>query len=280
MAARASSPSPRWSARRCSSWCGAWSPPPSCRSRWARWSPARCRARRLQRGRTHGRELETVTKLHAVLAWIVVTLTFALWFVLKAVDAPRAGSDPHPRAVPDPARPGRHRLRPVLRPAEALVGLPACSAPAWCGSASCGSCCRCANARRPRRNCRVLPRNRRSRARRLTPPRTPAGRSPPRSGPPPAARPPATRRPRRPRCPAPGPAPHGTGARRRRAVRRPACPAGEQELEGGQLQDLGEDGRRPGSRPHQRGTQVGVDVREDPWRGAPRAGGTGSRAGG
>ncbi len=32
---------------------------------------------------------ETVTKLHAVLAWIVVTLTFALWFVLKAVDAPK-----------------------------------------------------------------------------------------------------------------------------------------------------------------------------------------------
>ncbi|RFU82471.1 heme A synthase [Streptomyces triticagri] len=32
---------------------------------------------------------ETVTKAHAVLAWIVVTLTFALWFVLKAVDAPR-----------------------------------------------------------------------------------------------------------------------------------------------------------------------------------------------
>ncbi|MFF9039261.1 heme A synthase [Streptomyces sp. NPDC014892] len=31
---------------------------------------------------------EAVTKLHAVLAWIVVTLTFALWFVLKAVDAP------------------------------------------------------------------------------------------------------------------------------------------------------------------------------------------------
>ncbi|WP_338695319.1 COX15/CtaA family protein [Streptomyces sp. Q6] len=32
---------------------------------------------------------ETVTKLHAVLAWIVITLTFALWFVLKAVDAPK-----------------------------------------------------------------------------------------------------------------------------------------------------------------------------------------------
>ncbi|MFF2849259.1 heme A synthase [Streptomyces sp. NPDC058001] len=32
---------------------------------------------------------EDVTKVHAVLAWIVVTLTFALWFVLKAVDAPR-----------------------------------------------------------------------------------------------------------------------------------------------------------------------------------------------
>ncbi|WP_443049765.1 COX15/CtaA family protein [Streptomyces sp. NBC_00287] len=32
---------------------------------------------------------ESVSKLHAVLAWIVVTLTFALWFVLKAVDAPR-----------------------------------------------------------------------------------------------------------------------------------------------------------------------------------------------
>ncbi|GHH73841.1 cytochrome b561 [Streptomyces sulfonofaciens] len=31
---------------------------------------------------------ESVSKLHAVLAWIVVTLTFALWFVLKAVDAP------------------------------------------------------------------------------------------------------------------------------------------------------------------------------------------------
>ncbi|WP_461074206.1 COX15/CtaA family protein [Streptomyces deserti] len=33
---------------------------------------------------------ETVSKLHAVLAWIVVTLTFALWFVLKAVDAPKS----------------------------------------------------------------------------------------------------------------------------------------------------------------------------------------------
>lgn len=33
---------------------------------------------------------EDVSKLHAVLAWIVVTLTFALWFVLKAVDSPRA----------------------------------------------------------------------------------------------------------------------------------------------------------------------------------------------
>ncbi|WP_205571309.1 COX15/CtaA family protein [Streptomyces sp. YIM 130001] len=32
---------------------------------------------------------EMVSKAHAVLAWIVVTLTFALWFVLKAVDAPR-----------------------------------------------------------------------------------------------------------------------------------------------------------------------------------------------
>lgn len=32
---------------------------------------------------------ESVSKLHAVLAWIVVTLTFALWFVLKAVEAPR-----------------------------------------------------------------------------------------------------------------------------------------------------------------------------------------------
>ncbi|MFJ3230457.1 heme A synthase [Streptomyces sp. NPDC086787] len=32
---------------------------------------------------------ETVSKLHSVFAWIVVTLTFALWFVLKAVDAPK-----------------------------------------------------------------------------------------------------------------------------------------------------------------------------------------------
>ncbi|MFF3905463.1 heme A synthase [Streptomyces sp. NPDC001848] len=32
---------------------------------------------------------ETVAKVHAVLAWIVVTLTFALWFLLKAVDAPK-----------------------------------------------------------------------------------------------------------------------------------------------------------------------------------------------
>jgi cytochrome c oxidase assembly protein subunit 15 len=36
---------------------------------------------------------ETVSKAHAVLAWIVVTLTFALWFVLKAVDAPRGPLD-------------------------------------------------------------------------------------------------------------------------------------------------------------------------------------------
>ncbi|MFI1680046.1 heme A synthase [Streptomyces sp. NPDC020607] len=35
-----------------------------------------------------GVDWEAVSKLHAVLAWIVVTLTFALWFVLKAVDAP------------------------------------------------------------------------------------------------------------------------------------------------------------------------------------------------
>lgn len=32
---------------------------------------------------------ESVSKAHAVLAWIVVALTFALWFVLKAVDAPK-----------------------------------------------------------------------------------------------------------------------------------------------------------------------------------------------
>ncbi|WP_253191363.1 COX15/CtaA family protein [Streptomyces sp. M1013] len=32
---------------------------------------------------------EMISKVHAVLAWIVVTLTFALWFVLKAVDAPK-----------------------------------------------------------------------------------------------------------------------------------------------------------------------------------------------
>ncbi|MGW1891817.1 COX15/CtaA family protein [Streptomyces sp. NPDC002004] len=32
---------------------------------------------------------EAVAEVHAVLAWIVVTLAFALWFVLKAVDAPR-----------------------------------------------------------------------------------------------------------------------------------------------------------------------------------------------
>ncbi|MCI3901821.1 COX15/CtaA family protein [Streptomyces spectabilis] len=35
-----------------------------------------------------GLDWEGVSKLHAVLAWIVVTLAFALWFVLKAVDAP------------------------------------------------------------------------------------------------------------------------------------------------------------------------------------------------
>ncbi|MFD4573061.1 heme A synthase [Streptomyces sp. NPDC058417] len=32
---------------------------------------------------------EMVSKVHAVLAWIVVSLTFALWFVLKAVDSPK-----------------------------------------------------------------------------------------------------------------------------------------------------------------------------------------------
>ncbi len=31
---------------------------------------------------------ETVSRLHAALAWVVVALTLALWFVLKAVDAP------------------------------------------------------------------------------------------------------------------------------------------------------------------------------------------------
>ncbi|MFD4634413.1 heme A synthase [Streptomyces sp. NPDC058284] len=35
-----------------------------------------------------GFDWEAVSKLHAVLAWIVVTLAFALWFVLRAVDAP------------------------------------------------------------------------------------------------------------------------------------------------------------------------------------------------
>jgi cytochrome c oxidase assembly protein subunit 15 len=33
---------------------------------------------------------EDIGKLHAVLAWIAVTLTFALWFALKAIDAPGA----------------------------------------------------------------------------------------------------------------------------------------------------------------------------------------------
>ncbi|MFF3843742.1 heme A synthase [Streptomyces sp. NPDC002328] len=36
---------------------------------------------------------ETVSKVHAVLAWIVVSLTFALWFVLRAVDSPKAPLD-------------------------------------------------------------------------------------------------------------------------------------------------------------------------------------------
>ncbi|MFC9847693.1 heme A synthase [Streptomyces sp. NPDC060223] len=36
---------------------------------------------------------ENVTKVHSVLAWIVVTLSFALWFVLKAVDAPKGPLD-------------------------------------------------------------------------------------------------------------------------------------------------------------------------------------------
>ncbi|MEI5099908.1 COX15/CtaA family protein [Streptomyces sp. PmtG] len=40
-----------------------------------------------------GLDWEGVSKLHAVLAWIVVTLAFALWFVLKAVDAPRGPLD-------------------------------------------------------------------------------------------------------------------------------------------------------------------------------------------
>lgn len=30
-----------------------------------------------------------ISQLHADLAWVVVALTLALWFVLKAVDAPR-----------------------------------------------------------------------------------------------------------------------------------------------------------------------------------------------
>jgi cytochrome c oxidase assembly protein subunit 15 len=33
---------------------------------------------------------ENVSRLHAILAWIVVTLTFALWFVLKAIGSPEA----------------------------------------------------------------------------------------------------------------------------------------------------------------------------------------------
>ncbi|WP_225096484.1 heme A synthase [Streptomyces sp. CoH27] len=36
---------------------------------------------------------ESVAKLHSVFAWIVVTLTFALWFVLKAVDSPKGPLD-------------------------------------------------------------------------------------------------------------------------------------------------------------------------------------------
>ncbi|MFC4468003.1 heme A synthase [Streptomyces xiangluensis] len=32
---------------------------------------------------------ENITRLHAVLAWIVVTMAFTLWFVLRAVDAPK-----------------------------------------------------------------------------------------------------------------------------------------------------------------------------------------------
>ncbi|MFF2655116.1 heme A synthase [Streptomyces sp. NPDC058045] len=40
------------------------------------------------RMRFAGLSWEDVTKMHAVLAWVTVTLSFALWFVLKAVDAP------------------------------------------------------------------------------------------------------------------------------------------------------------------------------------------------
>ncbi len=113
---------------------------------------------------------ETVAKLHAVLAWIVVTLTFALWFVLKAVDAPKGPLD-------------RTRDLFLILLSQGVIGyvqyftnLPrpwspsTCSARAWCGSACCGCCCRSASGRRSSPTCPARRWNSRSpRAREASP---------------------------------------------------------------------------------------------------------------
>ena len=75
---------------------------------------------------------------------------------------PARPAGPHPRPVPGPARPGRHRLRPVLhRPPRGPGRRCTCSAPAWCGSPSCGCCWPCASDRRTGWTCRVRPSRRR-----------------------------------------------------------------------------------------------------------------------
>ena len=227
-------------------------------------SPARARTRATP-ARSSGCRVdwETVSKLHAVLAWIVVTLTFALWFVLEAVDAPDDTRWTAPATVPGPARAGRHRLRPVLhgpargpgRPAHARLRL------MWIGVLRVALCLR----ERPEAAAEVPPRPTRAladgRVRPAAPPyvaaRTPAARSPPRSCPPPAARPAVTRRPRATQPPST----RASASRNRRAPTtcssgRPVGAAGEEDLaERGQLQDLREDGRGPGAGADEGGAQ-------------------------
>ena len=211
-----------------------------------------------------------------MLAWIVVSLTFALWFVLKAVDAPVGplhrtrelflillaqggiGYVQYFTELPE-VLVGAHMLGScmmwiaVMRVLLSLRERPELTldvpAQAEASSPPPGRSRRCSGVSRGR-PVPASPYTRRA----LPAPISSATRS--------ASA--ATRRPRRPSRRAPAHRLAEQPGAHHMQLGQPVRAAGEQQLaERRQFQDLREHRRRPGPGAHQRRAQVGVDVRED-----------------
>ena len=91
-------------------------------------------------------EVKLAAQTHAAFAWIVIVLTLALWFVLRAVDALSGpGGSPAPSCSSCSLR-ASSATSSTSRTCRRSSSRCICWARRRCGSARCACCCRCASA--------------------------------------------------------------------------------------------------------------------------------------